>query len=1045
MGADIGFELATQQRVIWTRQDGAGVLASRRVIDVDGPLAVDDVRARFHLATARHEVLRTTFALPAGRRVPLQVVAETGRAPELEVVDLRDRSDEERAATIAALATQSAEFDPARGPLLRATLIQSGADHHVLVLVAAALTLDSRSLGLLAQELLGGEVEEEPLQFGDYAAWQAELLEEAGPAPAGDEPATALPLAGAPTAGGPCGHVGVPVAAGVAEQLAGVGEAADVWLAAWAILLARLTGRDRVVVDVADDGRSLPEVEQALGPYARMITRTVAVDAGATLRSVTATVAAARAAGGEDLERGGAAVGAPALVGFDAAGAGSPGVAAGLDLTTRAAGDAAWPLQAVVEVRDGVVSLHHDAAALDGEAAGRVAAQLAQLVQAGAAAPEADVRTLEILPAEERAWLLDVVARGPESAGDAPLLHHCFEDQAARTPDALAVALGDQRLTYAELNARANTVAHALLAQGIGRGAAVGLLLDRSTDLISAVLGTLKAGAAYLPLNPDHPAGRLAFQLDDAGAKVVLTDSSLAAAADELPLPVLRMAELADASHHNPPRVSAPDDVVYTIYTSGSTGVPKGVENTHANLADYVAAISDRLGLADSEPLSFGVVTTMSTDLGNTSVFPALATGGRLELVPVDVAMDGAAFADYAAEHRIDVLKITPSHLGALLTGGQRGVLPHRWLILGGEAAPWALVEQVRELGSCAVLNHYGPTETTIGSLTYEVGARDGAASPAATVPIGRPLANTVVYVVDEHEALVSAGAPGELLIGGAGVARGYRNQPEQTAERFVADPFNAETGARVYRTGDLVRVLADGSIEFLHRVDGQVKIRGFRVETAEIEAVLRRHAAVQQVAVVLREDQPGDRRLVAYLAGAAAEGTADELRALARESLPDYMIPSAFVTLDGLPLTPNGKLDRAALPSPEAAAPEREYVAPRNEAEERIAAIWAEALNLERVGIHDDFFALGGHSLMATQVIARIRTSFDARLPLHALFTSPNIADLALAVGEALAPAASAEADDAELAALLQELEGLSDDEAERLLSTEATPQDHQ
>jgi acyl-coenzyme A synthetase/AMP-(fatty) acid ligase/acyl carrier protein len=435
----------------------------------------------------------------------------------------------------------------------------------------------------------------------------------------------------------------------------------------------------------------------------------------------------------------------------------------------------------------------------------------------------------------------------------------------------------------------------------------------------------------------------------------------------------------------------------------------------------------------------------MSTDLGNTSVFPALATGGRLELVPVDVAMDGAAFADYAAEHRIDVLKITPSHLGALLTGGQRGVLPHRWLILGGEAAPWALVEQVRELGSCAVLNHYGPTETTIGSLTYEVGARDGAASPAATVPIGRPLANTVVYVVDEHEALVSAGAPGELLIGGAGVARGYRNQPEQTAERFVADPFNAETGARVYRTGDLVRVLADGSIEFLHRVDGQVKIRGFRVETAEIEAVLRRHAAVQQVAVVLREDQPGDRRLVAYLAGAAAEGTADELRALARESLPDYMIPSAFVTLDGLPLTPNGKLDRAALPSPEAAAPEREYVAPRNEAEERIAAIWAEALNLERVGIHDDFFALGGHSLMATQVIARIRTSFDARLPLHALFTSPNIADLALAVGEALAPAASAEADDAELAALLQELEGLSDDEAERLLSTEATPQDHQ
>jgi amino acid adenylation domain-containing protein len=1043
MGADIGFELATQQRVIWTRQDGDAVLTSRRVIDVHGQLAVEDVRARFELATARHEVLRTTFALPAGRRVPLQVVAETGHAPELEVVDLRHRPDEERAAAIAAITTASADFDPADGPLLRATLIQVGADHHVLALVAAALTLDSRSLGLLAQELLGGEVEDEPLQFGDYAAWQAELLEEAGPAPGNDEPGTALPLAGAPTAGGPRGRVAVPVPAGIAEQLAGVGEPSDVWLAAWAILLARLTGRERVPVDVADDGRSLPEVEQALGPYARMITRTVAVDAGATLRSITATVAAARAAGGEDRERGGAAVGAPVLVGFDAA-AVSAGSVAGLEVTTRAAGDAGWPLQAVLEVRDGAVSLHHDAAALDGAAAGRLAAQLAQLLQASVAAPEADVRTLEILPAEERAWLLDVVARGPASASDAPLLHHRFEDQAAHTPDALAVALSDQRLTYAELNARANTVAHALLAQGVGRGAAVGLLLDRSTDLIAAVLGTLKAGAAYLPLNPDHPAGRLAFQLEDAGAKVVLTDGSLAAAADELPLPVLHMAELADTSHDNPPRVSAPDDVVYTIYTSGSTGVPKGVENTHANLANYVAAISDRLGLADSEPLSFGVVTTMSTDLGNTSVFPALATGGRLELVPVDVAMDGAAFADYAAEHRIDVLKITPSHLGALLTGGQRGVLPHRRLILGGEAAPWALVEQVRELGSCAILNHYGPTETTIGSLTYEVGARDGAASPAATVPIGRPLANTVVYVVDEHDALVPVGASGELLIGGAGVARGYRNQPEQTAERFVADPFGAGTDARVYRTGDLVRVLADGSIEFLHRVDGQVKIRGFRVETAEIEAVLRRHAAVQQVAVVLREDQPGDQRLVAYLAGAAGgEATADELSALARESLPEYMVPSAFVTLDALPLTPNGKLDRAALPSPEVAAPEREYVAPRNEAEERIAAIWSEALNVDRVGIHDDFFALGGHSLMATQVIARIRTSFDAKLPLHALFTSPNVADLALAVGDALVPAAGAEADDAELAELLQELEGLSDDEAERLLSTEAAQQE--
>jgi acyl-coenzyme A synthetase/AMP-(fatty) acid ligase len=429
------------------------------------------------------------------------------------------------------------------------------------------------------------------------------------------------------------------------------------------------------------------------------------------------------------------------------------------------------------------------------------------------------------------------------------------------------------------------------------------------------------------------------------------------------------------------------------MYTSGSTGLPKGVAVTHANLVNYSRAVAERLELGKDE-LQFAVVSAISTDLGNTAIFPALLCGGCVNLVAPETAMDPHAFAVLSSARGIDVLKITPSHLGALLAGSDSAaVLPRRILVVGGEALPWELVADVQSRApSLKIVNHYGPTETTIGSCTWDLGA-DAVRQESATVPIGRPIANSYAYVVDTSGDLLPPGVAGELLLGGAGVARGYVNRPEETAQRFVANPFGA---GRVYRTGDRARYLPGGAIEFLGRFDDQLKIRGFRVEPGEVESALARHSAVRQAAVRASEDAPGNARLVAYVV-TTSDVSGEELHAFLGESLPDYMIPSAFVSLDSMPLTASGKIDRLALPDPETADAEREarYVAPRDEVEEEISRIWGELLGIERVGVFDDFFELGGHSLLATQVIMRVRRVYGD-VPLQAMFLAPTPAGLA-------------------------------------------------
>jgi amino acid adenylation domain-containing protein len=599
-----------------------------------------------------------------------------------------------------------------------------------------------------------------------------------------------------------------------------------------------------------------------------------------------------------------------------------------------------------------------------------------------------------------------------QDAFEPTCFHYLFEDQAHLTPDRPAVECAGDMLTYADLNAWANQIASFIRRHG-GAGRCIALHVDRSTAMIAGLLGILKAGAAYVPLLPGAPPARVQRQLAETAAPIVLTDAALEAsvpASDRTIVVCLDRARdaLAREPLADPLRISAPSDLAYVIFTSGSTGIPKGVAVTHDNLVNYVRFLARTVGrrtVTDAPSLSFATVSTLAGDLGNTSIFPCLATGGCLHVFESATTLDGNRFAAYAAAHPIDVLKITPTHLAALIGFGQGvNVLPRRFLITGGEAASWQLLDRVRARPGLVWINHYGPTETTIGSLTFDVLSGAECRRWAATVPIGRPIANTHAYVVGEDGEPVTRGDEGELYIGGRGVTAGYLNQPALTRERFVEDRFSA-TPATLYRTGDRVRQLPDGALEYLGRFDDEVKIRGFRVQPGEIEAALQRRRDIAQAAVVAREYRPGEKRLVAYVvpAGKMAADQSVWREALAAE-VPPFMVPSAFVVLDRLPLTANGKIDRHGLPMPADITPaqSRGPACTRHQTldlEHHISSIWKELLGLRDVGADDDFFSVGGDSLMAMHLLARLEKDLGHRLTHAAFIEQPSIAAMARAL----------------------------------------------
>ena len=572
-------------------------------------------------------------------------------------------------------------------------------------------------------------------------------------------------------------------------------------------------------------------------------------------------------------------------------------------------------------------------------------------------------------------------------------LRRLVEDQAARTPDAVAVEAADGRLTYRELDLAANRLAHRLLAAGLGVEGLVGVCLERSTWLPVALLGVLKAGGAYVPLDPAFPAGRLAMMVEDSGLAAMVTQRSLVEEAPACGAVVITIdsgwAEADPAADRPPPERAAPGNLAYVLYTSGSTGRPKGVQVSHASLANFLRSMRAILGITERDRLL--AVTTLSFDIAGLELFLPLTCGARVEVAPREVATDGVRLAARLDRGDISVLQATPATWRMLLDAGWKGS-PGLSMLCGGEALPRSLADRLLPMGR-ALWNLYGPTETTIWSSAWRVEPGEG------PVLIGGPIAETRLLVLDARMRPVPAGVTGELHIGGAGVARGYLGRPGLTADRFAPDPFAKSPGARVYKTGDLARWRADGALECLGRIDQQVKIRGFRVELGEIEAALMAHPAVAEAAVVARPDATGENALAGYWSarpGASAEVA--ELRQALREALPEYMVPAHLIRLDALPLTPNGKVDRRALPDP-AAAPRdlgERYVPPRGPVEEAIVGIWRDLLGLDRVGVRDNFFDVGGHSLFATQLVARLRDTFAVEPSLREFIEEPTVAGLA-------------------------------------------------
>jgi amino acid adenylation domain-containing protein len=642
-----------------------------------------------------------------------------------------------------------------------------------------------------------------------------------------------------------------------------------------------------------------------------------------------------------------------------------------------------------------LVKISYDTADFEETTMGRMLGHLQTIFAAIAENPQQTVGELPLLSAGERHQLL---VEWNETTSEYPTdkcIHQLFESQVEKTPDAVAVVFENQQLTYRELNQRANQLAHHLQTLGVGPEILVGICVERSLEMVVGLLGILKAGGAYLPLDPNYPQERLDYMLVDAGVEVLLTQqdllSSLSAHTAQVVCLDTDCYHIAQDDQKNPISDVISQNLAYTIYTSGSTGKPKGVQIIHSAVVNFLYTMRQQIGITADDVLVG--VTTFNFDIAMLEIFLPMIVGARVVIAKREVVIDGQKLLEMVVNCGATVMQATPATWRLLLEAGWQN--SHQLKILcGGEALDWELANQLLAR-STSLWNLYGPTETTIWSLIAQI------ESQSRLIVIGRPISNTQIYILDANLQPVPIGVPGELYIGGDGLARGYLNRPELTLEKFIPNPFSDYPSERLYKTGDLARYLADGNIEYLGRIDNQVKIRGFRIELGEIETVLNTHPQIQQTVVIAIEDIPGNKRLVAYVVKSDDSITTYHLREFLQQKLPEYMVPSTFVTLDTIPLTPNGKIDKKALPVPDGVAREVEYIAPRTPREEIIANIFATVLNLQNVGTDDNFFTLGGHSLLATQLISRLRQAFSLEIPLRTVFESPTVTQLDVAIAQ--------------------------------------------
>ncbi|MGV9316915.1 amino acid adenylation domain-containing protein [Streptomyces sp. NPDC003691] len=1041
-----------QRRLLFLEQlEGRGTTYNAPVVlRLAGPLDRAALAAAYRDVLGRHEALRTHFPLIGGR--PHQRVADLAGMSAEPV--LEEVAPGELDAAVARAAGYA--FDLAAEPPVRSRLFALGPEEHVLVIVVHHITGDGWSMGPLTRDLseaytarLDGSAPAWaplPVQYADYTLWQRELLGDTDDpdglmsaqtaywrtALAGLPEELALPFdRPRPAVAGHRGHdapLDVPADLHAAITRLARTEGVTVFMvlqAALAVLLSELGAGTDIPIGSAIAGRTDEALDDLVGCFVNTVVVRTDLTGDPAFTEVLARVrdavlgafahqdvpfeklveelAPARSVARNPLFQTVLTMQNTTDVGLDLPGievtpvpGARPGVKFDLDvMVNETFGEAAEPAGLT-----GSVTASADL--FDAGFAGLLAERWIRVLRAVTADPRLRPGDLDLRSEAERALTVGTWSDGLPPAPH-PTVPELILARAERTPDAVAVHHRGTSVSYGELSSRAADVARWLTGSGIGPESVVGLCLPPGPDLVAAVLGVWQAGAAYLPVDAGQPVERNAFLLTDSRAVVLIAPEE---AIGDLPAGKVRIVPAAQVltpgtTPPGPvvPPAAAPGRLAYVVYTSGSTGTPKGVAVTHDALAHYVAAAPERLGFG-GEGARYALLQPPVTDLGNTILFCSLATGGELHVLDPDAVLDPARVSGYLAEHRIDHLKAVPSHLAALSAlSGPGGVLPGTSLVLGGEAAP---PDWVRGLltaaGDRAVYNHYGPTEATIGATTTRLTAHD---ADNGRVPIGTPLGGNRAYVLDGRLRPVPPGVPGELYLAGPGLARGYVRRPGPTAERFTACPFGP-AGERMYRTGDRARWGADGRLLFAGRVDDQVKIRGFRVEPGEIAAALTGHPEVGAAAVTAREDLPGQLRLVAYLVPGERsdeDGLADRVRAHAARGLPEHMMPAAFTVLDALPLTPSGKLDRAALPAPERATGGEAGRGPRTVQEEILCEAFARVLGLDTVGPEEDFFALGGNSLVAVGLVEDLRTR-GLSVSVRALFLTPTAAGLAAVAG---------------------------------------------
>ncbi|MEV1047013.1 amino acid adenylation domain-containing protein [Streptomyces sp. NPDC049916] len=984
----------------------------------------------------RHEGMRTTFEQDG--HAPVQVIHPAMAVP-LRHQDLRSVPGERREQEMTRLANEElrAPFDLVRGPLLRIALLRMADEEHVLVGTVDHLVWDRGSMGIFNAEIAelytafatGREPDLPPVavHYADYSEWQPTWLEEevarkhlpywkkqlAGADLVLELP-TDRPRPPLQTANG--ARYQFPLTPELTQAVRDLAKREDVTvnialLAAWQLILHRLTGQQDIVVGTTSSTRSRPETEPMIGYFLTMLPLRTTVRPDMTVTELLQATRTTMMGAFDhhdipfgtlldelDIDRDPSRT--PIyqtsfiLVDFlheeETPMAGLRVEELMLDNAT-AKDDVLLGFFDDPAVADdhfhGMLEYNTDL--FDESTMARTARQITRVLEQMCQDAGHTVRDLSLLGPDEAHTVLVDWNLTDRPREDGLSLDVLVRRQAAATPDAVAVSCDDERLTYAELLERSGRLASYLQGRGVRPETVVGVCLERSVDLVTALLGVVLSGGAYLPLDPGYPAERLATMTEDAGAAFLLTRSGPQEPPAGCTGERIRLdtdaADIAAAPAVPAAPATGEDRLAYVIYTSGSTGRPKGVEVTHRNLANLLLAMSAETGLGPGDTLT--AVTPVTFDIAGLELYAPLISGARVHVVRKEEAVDGRLLAALLERTGATVMQATPATWQLLVEAGWQGDGSLRVLV-GGEALPPALAEQL-VTSAGRTWNVYGPTETTIWSTAHRLDSATG------QISIGRPLDNTRVYVLDERMRPAPVGVPGDLYLGGTGVARGYRGRPALTAERFVPDPFGPVPGARLYATGDKARLREDGTLVFLGRDDGQVKLRGFRIELGEIEARLADHPAVSRAVALVREDRPGDKRLTGYVVPADGEHgapSAEELREHLRRSLPDYMVPSAIVTLEAFPLNTSGKTDRRALPAPVVERDAAGYAPPRDAIELEVAHLWEDVLGVRPIGLHDRFFDLGGHSLLVLRLMAEIERKFGRQLPMAAIFRGATV-----------------------------------------------------